>query len=94
MIVLSDTVNVCDYGDETLGGCLKEKTFNSPKDAIRHELAICNGCSREHNCAVIPRDKLRLRDGVQFTVNIQSGPRKSRARRLSMRENMGKTKSQ
>ncbi len=73
---LISEVNVCDYGNDEPGSCLADKTDNKSTDAKEHVLTRCNGCGREHNCAVISTERLKLKAGVQFANGMEPGPKR------------------
>ena len=88
MQFLINQVNVCDYGDGTPGSCLVDKTNNSSADAKEHAFTRCNGCGREHDCAIILVEKLRLKDGVRFVSDMRlvpEPPPKPSGRKVGMR---------
>lgn len=91
MLWLIKEVNVCDYGDDEPGSCLTDKTENVSTDAVDYIFTRCNGCGREHICAVISTERLKLKDGVQFANGMKPKSKQpSKVKRAGIKKSVPK----
>jgi hypothetical protein len=83
-------VAICDFGEDSGGGCLQEKTLNASHDTERNEYAVCNCCGRQHDCAIISVQKLRLRPETRLIDGMDAVPVRKLKRPIGKRAGLKK----